>query len=161
MVKKAVQGLDPSLPVDHFRSMQARIDDTLVARRSPAILAGVFALVALLLSAVGTYGVLSYSVSQRQREIGVRMALGARPSQIRNQFLSIGVRLLAAGTAIGLIGSWLGGRAMQTILFNVPAVQGLTLAGTVVVMSAVALTACLMPATRAASVDPAVALRGD
>jgi len=161
MVRKAIQGLDPGLPIDHFRSMNARIDDTLVARRSPAVLAGVFALVALLLSAVGTYGVLSYSVSQRQREIGIRMALGAHPVQIRNQFLSMGVRLLAAGTAIGIVGAWLSGRAMQSILFNVSAVQAPLLAGTIVVMGAVAITACLMPAARAAKLDPVVALRAD
>jgi predicted permease len=161
MVLKTIQGIDPGLPIDHFRSMSARIDDTLVARRSPAILAGVFALVALLLSAVGTYGVLSYAVSQRQREIGIRMALGAHPAQIRNQFLSIGVRLLAAGTAVGILGAWLAGRAMQSILFNVPAVQAPMLTATVAVLGAVALAACLMPAARAAKLDPVVALRAD
>ena len=161
MVKKTVQGLDPQLPVDHFRSMGARIDDSLVTRRSPAVLAGVFAAVALLLAAVGTYGVLSYAVSQRQREIGVRMALGAHPSQIRNQFLSLGTRLLAAGIAIGVVGAWFAGRALQAILFNVPAIYGPTLAATIAVMAAVALSACLLPATKAAKVDPVVALRGD
>jgi predicted permease len=161
MVRRAIQGIDPGLPIDHFRSMNARIDDTLVARRSPAILAGVFALVALLLSGVGTYGVLSYAVSQRQREIGIRMALGAHPAQIRNQFLSIGARLLAAGTAIGIVGALLSGRAMQAILYNVSAVQAPMLAATIVVMGAVALTACLMPAARAAKLNPVVALRAD
>ena len=161
MVRRAIQGIDPGLPIDNFRSMNARIDDTLVARRSPAILAGVFALVALLLSGVGTYGVLSYAVSQRQREIGIRMALGAHPAQIRNQFLSIGVRLLAAGTAIGIVGALLSGRAMQAILYNVPAVQAPILAATVVVMGIVALTACLMPAAKAAKLDPVIALRAD
>lgn len=161
MVRKTIQAIDPSLPLDHFRSMHARIDETLIARRSPAILAAVFALVALLLAAIGTYGVLSYAVSQRLREIGVRMALGAHPSQIRDQFLSVGVRLLAVGAGIGILGAWLAGRAMQAILFDVPAVQIPILIGTLVVMGSVALTACLMPATRAAKVDPVVALRGD
>jgi predicted permease len=161
MVRKAVQGIDPGLTIDHFRSMGARIDETLVARRSPAILAGVFALVALLLSAVGTYGVLSYAVSQRQREIGIRMALGAHPAQIRNQFLTIGVRLFVAGTALGILGAWLSGRAMQALLFNVSAVQAPILAFTVVIMGAVALTACLMPAARAARLDPVEALRAE
>jgi ABC-type antimicrobial peptide transport system permease subunit len=117
--------------------------------------------VALLLASIGTYGVLSYAVSQRQREIGVRMALGAQPAQVRNQFLSIGVRLVAAGIAIGILGAWLAGRAMQAILFNVPAAQLPLMGATVVVMSGVALAACLLPATRAARVDPVVALRGD
>ena len=161
MVRRAIQGIDPGLAIDHFRSMSARIDDTLIARRSPAILAGVFALVALLLSGVGTYGVLSYAVSQRQREIGIRMALGAHPKQIRNQFLSIGVRLLAAGTAIGIVGALLSGRAMQAILYDVSAVQVPMLAGSLLIMGAVALTACLKPAARAAKLDPVVALRAD
>jgi predicted permease len=161
MVRKAIQGIDPGLPIDRFRSMKARIDETLVARRSPAILAGVFALVALLLSGIGTYGVLSYAVSQRRREIGIRMALGAHPVQIRNQFLSMGVRLLAVGTAMGIIGALLSGRAMQAILYNVSAFQAPMLALTVVVMGTVALAACLLPAVRAARLDPVVALRVD
>jgi ABC-type antimicrobial peptide transport system permease subunit len=161
MVRKAIQGIDPGLTIDNFRSMRARIDDTLVARRSPAILAGVFALVALFLSGIGTYGVISYAVSQRRREIGIRMALGAHPVQIRNQFLSIGVRLLVAGTAIGIAGAWLSERAMQAILYNVSSVQAPMLAAAVAVMGAVAVTACLIPAARAAKLDPVVALRSD
>jgi predicted permease len=161
LVQKAVMEVDPALPVYKFRSMQSRIDDTLVSRRSPVILAGVFAGVALLLAAIGTYGVLSYAVAQRQREIGVRMALGAHPAQIRNQFLVLGVRLLVLGTVAGVAGSWLAGKAMQAILYNVPALQGTTLVATVFVMSAVALCACLLPAIRATKVDPVVALRGD
>jgi len=161
MVKKTLQGVDPELPLDHFRSMGARIDESLVTRRSPAILAGIFAAVALLLAAVGTYGVLSYAVSQQQREIGVRMALGAHPAQIRNQFLLLGTQLLVIGVALGVVGAWLGGRALQTILYNVPVIYVPAFASTIVVMSAVALSACLMPATKAAKVDPVVALRGD
>ncbi|MEJ7617864.1 MAG: FtsX-like permease family protein, partial [Pyrinomonadaceae bacterium] len=98
-----------------------RISDSLVARRSSALLIGLFAGVALLLTAVGTYGVLSYAVAQRRREIGIRMALGALPAQIGRQFLSLGLRLLALGTILGVIGAWLAGRAMQSILFGVPA----------------------------------------
>ena len=84
------------------------------------MLAGIFSLIALLLIAVGTYGVLSYAVAQRRREIGVRMALGARPEQIRGQFLALALRLLAAGTVLGIIGAWLTGQAMRTLLFQVP-----------------------------------------
>ena len=85
--------------------------DSLIARRSPALLAGIFAGVALLLAAIGTYGVLSYAVAQRTREIGIRMALGAQRGQIGSQFLSLGLRLLAAGTILGLIGAWLAGQS--------------------------------------------------
>jgi len=139
--------------------MQARIDESLVARRSPAILAGIFAAVALLLAAIGTYGVLAYAVSQRRREIGVRMALGALPRQIGRQFLSLGLRLLVVGTALGMLGAWAAGRAMQGILFNVPSLHAGTLFGTVLVMGIVSLVACLLPAWRASRVDPMEALR--
>src|SRR5947209_4478596 len=142
-LRKLVRATDPELAIDDVRSMKARIDDTLVARRSPAMLAGIFAGVALLLAAIGTYGVLSYAVAQRRCEIGIRMALGAQRRQIGTQFLSLGLRLLAAGPILGLIGAWLVARAMQSVLFGVPALPVLTLLGTAVVMTAVSLVACL------------------
>jgi len=98
-LRKAVRRIDPELPLNDIRSMDVRVEDSLILRRSPALLAGMFALAALLLAAVGTYGVLSYAVAQREREIGVRMALGALPKQIAKQFLSLGLRLLADGIA--------------------------------------------------------------
>src|SRR5947199_10737026 len=100
--------------------MDTRIADSLITRRSPALLAGIFGGVALLLAAIGTYGVLSYAVAQRRREIGIRMALGAQREQIGAEFLSLGLRLLADGTIPGLIGAWLAGTAMQSIVFDVP-----------------------------------------
>ncbi len=139
--------------------MDTRVADSLIARRSPALLAGIFAGVALLLAAIGTYGVLSYAVAQRTREIGIRMALGAQREQIGAQFLSLGLRLLAAGTILGLIGAWLAGRAMQSVLFGVPTLPIAALFGTALVMSIVSLIACLIPARRASRVDPMVALR--
>jgi ABC-type antimicrobial peptide transport system permease subunit len=141
--------------------MDTRIAESLIARRSPALLAAIFAGVALLLAAIGTYGVLSYAVAQRQREIGIRMALGAQRSQIGTQFLSLGLRLLAAGTILGLIGAWLAGRAMQNVLFNVPTLHLATLFGTALIMSVVSLVACLIPARRATKVDPIIALRSE
>ena len=87
--------------------------------------------------------------------------MGAHPAQIRNQFLLLGTQLLVIGVALGVVGAWLGGRALQTILYNVPVIYVPAFASTIVVMSAVALSACLMPATKAAKVDPVVALRGD
>src|SRR5438270_13878876 len=89
---------------------------SLVARRSPALLAGLFSAIAVLLTGIGTYGVLSYAVAQRKREIGVRMALGARPVQIRSEFLALTLRLFAAGTVVGSLGAWLAGKAMQAVL---------------------------------------------
>jgi predicted permease len=158
-LRKLVRAAHPALAVDNIRSMDTRITDSLITRRSPALLAGIFAGVALLLAAIGTYGVLSYAVAQRRREIGIRMALGAQREQIGAQFLSLGLRLLAAGTIFGLIGAWLAGRAMQSILFDVPTLHVATLFGTALVMTAVSLVACLIPTRRATRVDPVEALR--
>jgi predicted permease len=160
-LRKLVRAANPDLAIDNLRSMDTRIAESLIARRSPALLAGIFAGVALLLAAIGTYGVLSYAVAQRQREIGIRMALGAQRGQIGTQFLSLGLRLLAAGTIFGLIGAWLTGRAMQSVLFGVPALPIAALLGTALVMTAVSLIACLIPAHRAAKVDPTIALRAE
>jgi predicted permease len=160
-LRKLVRATNPDLAIDNLRSMDTRIAESLIARRSPALLAGIFASVALLLAAIGTYGVLSYSVAQRTREIGIRMALGAQRGQIGTQFLSLGLRLLAAGTILGLIGAWLAGRAMQSVLFDVPTLHIAALLGTALVMTAVSLVACLIPARRATKVDPVVALRAE
>jgi predicted permease len=157
-LRKAVRRIDPELPVNDLRTMETRIADSLVARRSPALLAALFAGIAMLLTAVGTYGVLSYAVTQRRREIGLRMALGARPEQVRGQFLSLALRLLAAGTALGVLGAWLTGRAMQAVLFQVPPLHVATLAGAAGLLGAVCLAACLLPSHRAARVSPKVVL---
>jgi predicted permease len=158
-LRKLVRATNPDLAIDNLRSMDTRIAESLIARRSPALLAGIFAAVALLLAAIGTYGVLSYAVAQRTREIGIRMALGAQREQIGTQFLSLGLRLLAAGTILGFIGAWLAGRAMQSVLFDMPTLPLTILLGTALVMTAVSLVACLIPTRRATRVDPIVALR--
>jgi hypothetical protein len=160
-LRKLIRATDPDLAIDSIRSMETRVADSLVARRSPALLAGIFSGVALLLAAIGTYGVLSYAVAQRQREIGIRMAVGAQRWQIGSQFVSLGLRLLMAGTVLGSLGAWLAGRAMQSILFGVPAVHVATLFGTALILGAVSLIACLIPARRAAKVDPMEALRSE
>ncbi|HUL53138.1 MAG TPA: ABC transporter permease [Opitutaceae bacterium] len=161
MIQKAVLQLDPELPIDDLRLMQARIDDSLIARRSPAVLAGVFAAAALLLAAVGTYGVLAYAVSHRRREIGVRMALGAMPQQILTQFLSLGGRLLLIGTILGILGTWVAGRAMRSVLFGVSGLPLGILAVTAGLMLAVVFLAMFLPSRRAARVNPIDALRAE
>ncbi|MEY2512453.1 MAG: hypothetical protein QOE26_3216 [Verrucomicrobiota bacterium] len=160
-LRKLVRAADPDLAIDNIRSMETHVADSLMARRSPALLAGIFAGVALLLAAIGTYGVLSYAVAQRNREIGIRMAVGAQRHQIAAQFLSLGLRLLIGGTALGFIGAWWAGRAMQSVLFGIPSLPFAALGGTALVMTAVTLMACLLPARRAATVDPVVALRAE
>jgi predicted permease len=153
-LQRVVRQIDPQLPVNDIRSMDARIGDSLVAQRSPALLAAIFSLIALLLTAIGTYGVLSYAVALRRGEIGVRMALGALPRHIRMQFLGIALRLLAAGTVLGIIGAWWAGRAMQSLLFHVPSMHVPVLAITAVAMALVSFLACVVPSQRAARISP-------
>ena len=145
-------------PCGDFRTSYAA-DMTMFRTRGAMIMA--CAGVALLLAAIGTYGVLSYAVAQRTREIGIRIAVGAQRHQIGGQFLSLGLRLLAAGTIFGLFGAWLAGRAMQSVLFGVPTLHLGTLLVTALVMAAVSLIACLIPAHRASKVDPVIALRAE
>jgi predicted permease len=160
-LRSAVLRVDPNLPLSDLKTLAGRIDESLVNRRSPLYLAGIFAAVALVLAGIGLYGVLAYAVAQRRREIGVRMALGAQPEQIRAQFLSLGTRLVLLGAAFGGLGAWLSGRAMSGFLFGVGAVHlGIWSLATVVLM-AIAMLACLIPAVRAARVPPMEALRSD
>jgi predicted permease len=158
-LRAAVLRADPDLPVVDLKTMSARLDGSLVARRSPLMLAGIFAAVALVLAAVGIYGVLAYAVAERRREIGVRMALGALPQQILAQFLSLGAKLVVAGSILGAIGGWLVGRAMVSLLFGVGAAQPLVFVGAAALLALVAMTACLVPSMRAARVPPMEALR--
>ncbi|HWA86794.1 MAG TPA: ABC transporter permease [Opitutus sp.] len=158
-LRKTVLAIDPGLPVDNIKTMQTLVDDSLVSRRSPAVLAGAVAGGALLLAAVGPYGVLAYAVSQRRREIGVRMALGALPGDVLKQFLGLGAKLLLVGIALGAIGAWGAGRAMQGVLFGVGSVDPLVLAVTAVTIIIVVLLATFVPSRRATKVDPMVALR--
>jgi predicted permease len=157
-LQKVVRQIDADVPVSDLRSMDTRIADSLVARRSPALLAGLFSGIALLLTSIGTYGVLSYAVARRRREIGVRIALGAQPGQIRMQFLSLSLRLLSAGTVLGLIGAWQAGRAMRSLLFHVPPLNVAVLAGAACITAVVCLAACLLPSQRAARISPMEAL---
>jgi len=153
-LQNIVRTIDPELPVSDLRSMETRIADSLVARRSSVLLSGLFSGLAVLLTAIGTYGVLSYAVAQRRREIGLRMALGARPGQVRGQFVALALRLLSSGALLGLLGACLTGKAMQAVLFHVPALDLATLAGTAGILAAVSLFAGLLPSHRAARISP-------
>jgi predicted permease len=157
-LRRAARRIDPRVPVSDIRSMETRISDSLAGRKSPALLAGIFSAIALLLTGVGTYGVFSYSVAQRRKEIGVRMALGARPGQIRLHFLALAIRLLAVGVALGLLGAWLTGQALRTFLFQVPPFSVGIFGAAMVVIGVVSLAACLLPSERAARISPVEAL---
>ncbi len=158
ILQRAARDVDPEVPVDDIRSMDGRIADSLAVRRSPALLSMVFSTIALLLTAIGTYGVLSYAVARRRREIGLRVALGARPDQVRSQFVSLALKLLAAGLLGGAAGAWMTGRAMQTVLFRVPPFHAPAMTAAGVVLFLVCVVACLLPAHRAARISPIEAL---
>ncbi len=157
-LQRVVRRIDPALAINGLQSMNDRIAASLIDRRSPALLAGIFSGIALLLVAIGIYGVLSYAVAHRRREIAIRMAVGARPQEIRQHFFSLALRLLGAGAALGLFGTWITGRAMQAVLFHVPPHSFTVLGGTLAVIAMVSLFACLFPAWRAARISPVQAL---
>lgn len=160
-LRAAVVRVDPEIALDRLMTMNARVEESVADRRVPLILAGIFAGVALVLAAVGIYGVLAYTVAQRQREIGVRMALGALPQQIMAQFLALGGKLLLIALPLGLLGAWWAGRAMKGLLFGVSPTNLAVLGGTAGVLAGVAMLACFLPSRRAASIEPVEALRGN
>jgi predicted permease len=157
-VRAAVAGIDPELPVYGVKTMEEVTDESLVTRRWPLRLALGFGVVALLLSAVGIYGVLAYLVTQRTKEIGVRMALGGSPRSIFDLVLREGVVLLAVGLAGGAAGLVALQRAISAQLFGVGAAEPAVLAAATLTLGTVALLACAIPARRATRIDPVLAL---
>jgi predicted permease len=157
-MQRVVRDVDPELAVNDIQAMDDRITASLLDRRSPALLGSVFSAIALLLIAIGTYGVLSYAVAQRRREIAVRLAVGARPEQISGQFFALALRLLMLGTMLGLIGAWISGRVMQAVLFHVAAHSAGIFGAAIAVIAVLSLSACILPAYRAARVSPVQAL---
>lgn len=157
-LENEVRRVDPNLAVNEVQSMDDRISASLIDRRSPALLRGMFSAIALVLITAGTYCVLSYAVAQRGREIAIRMALRSRSEQIRWHFFSLALRLLAAGVSLGLCGAWVTGRAMQAILFHVAVHSPVILAASASIIAVIALAPCLLPAHRAARISPTQAL---
>jgi putative ABC transport system permease protein len=157
-LQRITRQIDPELPVNNLRPMTARVDQSLLTRRSPALLALIFAGIAVLLTAVGMYGVLGYAVALRRREIGLRMALGANPGQVTRQFLGMAGRLVVAGTAAGLVGATMTGYAMRALLYHVSPVDARLLIAVTALLAVICLTACLLPSRRAARISPTEAL---
>jgi predicted permease len=151
--------IDPDLAMFNIRTMSERLDRSLWARRAYSWLFGAFAAVAILLAAAGVYGVTSYAVSQRSREIGIRMALGARPTQVMSGVLLNGMALVSAGVVLGLIGALLTTRLLESLLFGVSTHEPVTYACVIAGLAVVGLLANFIPAQRASRVDPMRILR--
>jgi ABC-type antimicrobial peptide transport system permease subunit len=151
--------MDPSLALFRERTMEEVVDDNSQGQRFLSALVGTFAALAALLAAVGIYGVLSYAVTQRTREIGIRMALGAGRGRVLGEVLREGMTVASVGFALGLAGAFAAGRAMESLLHEVKPRDVSIFAATVAVLGVVTVLACWIPARRAARLSPTTALR--
>jgi putative ABC transport system permease protein len=158
-VRKAVWDIDKNQPVSNIRTMEEILADSIARQRFSMLLLGVFAGVALLLAAVGIYGVMSYSVAQRTHEIGIRMALGAQTSAVLKLAVGYGLKLVVAGVVIGLLAAFILTRLMSTLLFGITPTDPATFALISLLLISVAAIASYIPARRATKVDPLIALR--
>jgi putative ABC transport system permease protein len=158
-VRREVQGVDKDQPVSYLRTMEQVASQSLSRPRASVVLVGLFAAVAMILAAVGIYGVISHSVAQRTHEIGIRMALGARPADVLKLVLRRGVRLMLTGLSIGLAAALGLTRFMAGLLYGVGSRDPSIFLGAAGLLAVVALFACYVPARRAAKVDPMEALR--
>ncbi|HKN60689.1 MAG TPA: ABC transporter permease [Candidatus Acidoferrales bacterium] len=158
-LRTTVASIAPGVPIYGLSTMQQKIAGTLAESHFDTFLLAIFAAIALLLSSVGIYGVLSYVVAQSTRDIGIRMALGATPSLVMRDVISYGLRLTAVGLALGLAGALGGARVLSSFLYGIRPTDPITLAAASLILAGVALTASYLPARRATRVDPMVALR--
>jgi putative ABC transport system permease protein len=158
-LRTVVQALDPEQPIASVRTMDEWVSRSLGARRAPALLLSIFGAVAVLLAAIGIYGVLAFGVAQRVREIGIRQALGADRRAIVGLVLGQGVRMAGAGVALGLAGAFGLSRYLESQLFGVGARDLSVFAGAAALLLLIALAACYIPARRTTRIDPIAALR--
>jgi putative ABC transport system permease protein len=158
-VRRNVQGVDTNLALTNLNTVGELLDQGLWASRMGAALLTLFGVIALILSVVGVYGVLSYSVSQQTREIGIRMAMGAPANGVLKLVVKQGMRLAIAGLVLGLVLAFVAMRLMSSLLFGVSAHDPLIFSAVVLILATAAVLACYFPARRAAKVDPLVALR--
>jgi putative ABC transport system permease protein len=158
-VQQAIWSVNPELPESKAEALETTLAGQVAEPRLYALLLGIFAAIAVALAAIGIYGVMSYTVTQRTREIGLRMALGAEARDVRKMIIGSGMMLTLAGLSSGVLASLGLTRLMRNLLFGVSATDPLTYAGVLVLLAGVALMACYLPARRASRVDPMVALR--
>lgn len=158
-VRSTVQALIPTVPLTNVQTVEEAMLQSMTAPRIGAELLGTFGLLALILAAIGTYGVMSYSVSQRTQEIGIRMSLGAQPGDVRRLILVGGVAMVSTGVAAGLFFSTLLSRSMNSLLYGIGAFDAPSFLSTAALLILVAMVACWIPARRAMRVDPLIALR--
>jgi ABC-type antimicrobial peptide transport system permease subunit len=160
-VRDIVASLDSAQPAFEFKTMQERVEETWATPRLMSFLLVCFALLALTLAVVGLYGVMSFNGVRRMREIGVRLALGAMPAQIRAMMLGQGMRLLGGGLLLGFVGAFALSRVIRSLLFGVNANDPLIYGAVTLVLVCAALVACWIPARRASRVNPMVTLRAE
>jgi predicted permease len=158
-VRNVIKNLDKDLPVFRVMAVEQLVADSMTLRRFTLTLLGIFAVIALVLATVGLYGVLSYSVTQRSHEIGIRLALGARAADVLKLIVKQGMSLAGVGVLLGLVGAFVLTRLMAKLLFGVTASDPLTYVVIALLLATVALLACWLPARRATKVDPMIALR--
>jgi predicted permease len=160
-VRAALLPVNPSLPANEFRPLERLVDKAVSPRRFIVLLLGGFAGIALILASLGIYGVISYSVSQRTQEIGIRMALGASAQHVRMRVLRQALMLAMIGIFVGAVGAWATAQLLGSLLYGVTASDPVTFAGMVAILTVVAMAAAYFPARRASLVDPMTALRGE
>jgi putative ABC transport system permease protein len=159
VIRREVQAIDPNQPIFNVNTMEQVLADSVASQRLSMLLLSVFAGVAMTLAAVGIYGVLSYTVVQRTHEIGIRMALGARMTDVFKLVVGQAMTMVLIGICLGLLGAFAITRVMTSLLYGVSATDPLTFGGVALLLASIALIACLIPARRAMRVDPMVALR--
>jgi ABC-type antimicrobial peptide transport system permease subunit len=160
-VRDAIRSADPELAVFDISTLEATVLRSIARERSTMRLLGAFAIIALFLALIGVHGVLSYTVSQRRRELGVRLALGAERRNVLSMVVGQGMRLVAVGLVIGLLAAAAGTRLLSTLLFGVDTIDPLTFGAVSLLVGTVALVAAWLPARRATAIDPAITLRTD
>jgi putative ABC transport system permease protein len=160
-VRDIVASLDPAQPAFEFKTMQERVEETWATPRLMSFLLVCFAVLALTLAVVGLYGVMAFNGLRRMREIGVRLALGAMPAQIRTMMLRQGMRLLGVGLVVGFVGAIALSRIIRSLLFGVSVNDPLIYGSVSLVLAAAALLACWVPARRASKVNPMITLRAE